>query len=526
MAPSTAPALYGTLNPLSARSPRFVARREKGARVTPTLETKSGRVRGVALAGCRAFLGVPYAEAPTGKARFRAPSAPTPWTGERDGRERGADMIQFGDGRHFFDYEDRPQSEDALTVNVWTPELAPARRPIMVFVHGGGFALGGGSRLLYDGQALTRDGDVVVVTINYRLGPLGLLAHPSLAVGDGDACGNWAILDQIAALRWVQEHAAAIGGDPDRVTLFGESAGSVSVGILCAIPQARGLFQSAIMQSGAPRTIPFEQALRATRALCDAAGVASDDPSALRTRDVDALVEASPAWLALATRNGYALRPTVDGVVLPEQPLELAAKGNTREIELVVGTNRDELNMYAGDPGFRTIDASTLRERVGAIAGDDHDPAKLVDVYREARAERGEGTEPWQIMAAILTDAFVRRDSLRFLERHVENGGAGHAYLVDWASPTPDLGSCHGIELPFCFGTLETAPGMPKFAGEGETARALASRMVGAWSAFAHGEGRPFGARYDLRDRSTMRFGAACGETHAPREAERRAWEA
>ena len=475
-----------------------------------------------------AFRGIPYAQTPTGALRWRPPVDERPWAGVRDARKLGPDAVQFGDGSGFFDDEPRPESEDSLVVNVWTPELEPARQPIMVFIHGGGFSFGGSGRQLYDGRYLASEGRVVVVSLNYRLGPLGLLTHPVLAEGDTGYAGNWALFDQIAALRWVREHAAAIGGDANAVTIFGESAGSVSVGVLCVLPEARGLFRRAIMQSGAPRTIPREQAEKAAEAYYRALGVPVTNPGALRSLSVDRLKEASQVWLDLATRKGYAPRPSVDGKLLTDEPLALAAAGATHEIELVVGTNRDELNMSAmRDPQDTRLTETELAGRVAALVGTDYpelDSTTLIETYHDARAEQGLSVEAWWIFAAISSDCLVRLDSLRFLEQHIAGGGTGYAYHFDWESPNPLLGSCHGMELPFCFGTLTTAPGMAAFAGAGVEAESLRQTMIKTWCAFARGEGEPFGPVFDTKKRSTWRLGKHCGPIAAPMEIERRAW--
>ena len=490
-----------------------------------TLETRTGRVRGVHQANCFAFRGIPYAKGPLGALRWRPPSPPEEWSGIRDALEFAPDAIQFSSGSGFFDDEARPESEDSLVVNVWTPALSPARRPIMVFFHGGGFSFGGSGRQLYDGRFLAGEGDVVVVTVNYRLGPLGLLAYPAWRDPESGVAANWLVLDQIAALRWVHEHADAIGGDPTNVTIFGESAGSVSVGMLCVAPRARGLFHKAIMQSGAPMTILPERAHHATRSLCDALNIDTDDVEALRAVPVDVIKQSQTAWLKHAVRRGYALRPVADGEVIPAAPLELAAKGATREIELVIGTNRDEMNMFAlDDPSYTRLEESALPARVEALVGLDRDVKTLIATYREARAERGESIEPWRVYAAIATDDLIRLDSLQFLENHVASGGIGYSYLFDWESPNPLLGASHGMELPFCFGTLASAPGMQEFAGAGAEANRLRGNMIHAWSSFAHGEAGAFGPAFDPNTRRCQRFGIECEVTQAPLERERIAW--
>ena len=490
-----------------------------------SFETSWGHVRGIHQADCVAFRGIPYAKAPTGPLRWRPPSPPDEWSGTRDTIEFAPDAIQFGDASGSFDDEDRPESEDSLVLNVWTPALAPARRPIMVFFHGGGFVFGGSARQLYDGRFLAAEGDVVVVTVNYRLGPMGLLAHPAWCEPKSGPAANWALLDQIAALRWVHEHADAIGGDPANVTIFGESAGSVSVGMLCVSPCARGLFQKAIMQSGAPMTLSLGQAHHATRSLCNVLDLDPDDIEVLRAVPLDVIKRSQAAWLEPATRRGYALRPVSDGEVIPAPPLDLAAAGATREIQLVVGTNRDEFNLFAlHDLDLTRLDEAALPTRVEALVGPGYDAKMLIETYREARAERGESIEPWRVYAAIATDDLIRLDSLRFLGNHVASGGTGYSYVFDWESPNPVLGSCHGMELPFCFGTLGSAPGMREFAGAGTEADQLRGKMLQAWSNFARDEGHAFGPAFNPHSRPCQRFGLDSAVIEAPQEPERVVW--
>lgn len=490
------------------------------------LESRFGRLRGTREGDVSIFLGVPYAGPVSGEQRWRPPTQPTPWTGERDATRGGPDAYQFSDQIPLFDCEPRPTAEDALTLNVWTPELGSGGRPIMVFMHGGGYASGGGFRELYDGQFLAREADVVVVTINYRLGILGLLASPQLREPESGLSSNWCMLDQIAALEWVRDHASEIGGDPSRVTIFGESAGGVSTGLLAVSPLARGLFQKVIVQSGAPIPISLEQAHRATAALCKELGIQETDLASLRSAPVATLKAAFPSWRDLATRQGFALRPCQDGVFLPADPLELIAAGATRDLEITVGTNRDELSIMGKlDPSIRGLDEAGLLARVASLLDSEAKASEVITRFRKAHASQGMGTTPEPLYCSIWGSYFIREGSHTFLERHVASGGQGYAYLLDWESPSADVGAAHGMELPFCFGTLETAKSAEGFAGEGPAAVALRKRMLHAWADFAHGHADPaFGPPFDPERRTTMRFGPKSGPTNAPLDWERQAW--
>ena len=490
------------------------------------LETHSGRVRGRREgADLCVFRGIPYAASSHGERRWRPPGAPSPWAGARDATRGGPDAPQFGEGP-FFDAERRYQNEDCLVLNVWTPELDAGGRPVMVFIHGGAFATGGGVRELYDGRFLAVEADVVVVTLNYRLGVLGLLASPQLRDAESGAAANWCMLDQIAALEWVRDHARAIGGDPNRVTIFGESAGGASVGLLAVSPLARGLFQRVIVQSGAPIPIPIEQADRAAASFCRELGIDEGQIESLRGAPLESLRAAYPSWQQFATHRGFALRPCMDGVFLPESPLDLIDAGATRGLEIAVGTNRDELALMPElDPAYRNIDARELSKRVAALLDSEEAAAELLQRYREMHRKMGLSREPGELYTAIGTSYFIRNGSYAYLERHVAKGGKGYAYLFDWESPKQKLGACHGLELPFCFGTLESAAGAREFAGEGPRATALRDRMLHAWADFAHGNAAAaFGPTFDAERRSTMRFGPECGPADSPLNEERDAW--
>ena len=292
------------------------------------------------------------------------------------------------------------------------------------------------------------------------------------------------------------------------------------------IPAARGLFQKVIAQSGSPVPIAHAQARAAAEALAQTIGV---EPSAeaLRNTPLAAFDSNYAAWQARAARQGYALRPCQDGDLIPDSPLALVDQGVTRAIEIAIGSNRDEMGLFAAlEPSTARMDHAAAVQRVTEMVGSSAEAEKLVAAYEDARRAQGLGTEPWQLHGAIMGDYFIRMDSLQFLERHVACGGTGYSYLVDWESPMQYAGSCHGIELPFCFGTLETAPGMDQFAGSGPDARAFRDRMLHAWADFAHGDAKSsFGAAFDPVERNTMRFGLETGRISAPQEAERTSWE-
>jgi para-nitrobenzyl esterase len=433
-----------------------------------------------------------------------------------------------------------PQDEDCLFLNVWTPELpdqptqAPgAGRPVMVWIHGGGFTTGSGSVFLYRGGDLVRNGDAVVVTLNYRLGALGFLGHRALADAGGNM-GNWGLHDQVAALRWVRDNIAQFGGDAANVTVFGESAGGFSVAALLGTPSAQGLFRRAIIQSGGAHAHTAADAERAAGRLTVALGLPDVDRETLRAVPAEDLVAATTEIAQRRPDPGVVplpFLPTIDGAFLPEHPLHAVERGSSAGIDLMIGSNRDELTLFGiGNPALFSLDAVGV-ERYVALAAPDIPTDELLSVYREARASRGEGTEPKDMWVSVGTDNVFRWPSLQLAAAQRANGGRTFVYLFDWESPAFGgmLGSCHALELPFVFGAVR-APAVQLFTGTGPEVEALSGQMQAAWLAFARAgdpshQGIGPWPQWDSRDRMTMRFGQQVGVVEAPRDAELAIWE-
>jgi para-nitrobenzyl esterase len=422
------------------------------------------------------------------------------------------------------------QGEDCLTVNIWTPGTGGSR-PVMVWVHGGAFLNGSAASSLYRGARLAARGDVVVVTVNYRLGILGFLAHPDLEDEQaGGAAGNWGLLDQVAALRWVCDNIASFGGDPGNVTIFGESAGGMSVSDLLAMPAARGLFRRAIVQSGPPNAVTMDRAEEATAKLLAELGVAST--AAVRDLPTEAIL-AAQASVAADRRAGLPLVPVVDGVSLPTAPQQVLAEGGARGIELLIGTNRDEAKLFmVADPLNRDPDDDVLHRRIEAIFRYNEvalSPGDVISHYREARARRGDSTEPREIWSAIESDRIFRIGSIRAAEEQSRHAST-YMYLFTWESPAMGgaLGACHALEIPFVFGNLDL-PTMDRFAGSGSPAQRLSEQMSGAWIAFArtgdpNHDGLPDWPTYEMSRRATMELGPQTVVRDAPYDDERRVW--
>jgi para-nitrobenzyl esterase len=378
---------------------------------------------------------------------------------------------------------------------------------------------------------LAERGDVVVVTINYRLGALGFLAHGGLADDEG-AMGNWGLLDQAAALGWVTENITAFGGDPANVTIFGESAGGMSVCDLMTMPAAQGRFHRAIAQSGPPAATTMARAEEHAAKLMAELGVT--DPVQLRAVPVDALLAAQRA-VVRPPGGGLPLLPVVDGSSLPSAPSEAFADGSAVAVPLLIGTNRDEAKLFmVADPKNRDPDEDVLLRRIErAFVTNDVglEAREVIDRYRAARASRGEATDPRSLWSAIETDRMFRIGSIRAAGDHARHQPATFSYLFDWESPAMQgaLGACHAVEIPFVLGNLEV-PGMDRFAGSGPETAALSERMMDAWLSFARTShpghaGIPNWPSYDVEERSTMVFGRAIHLERAPMDDERALWE-
>jgi para-nitrobenzyl esterase len=480
------------------------------------IEIAQGRLEGFAKDDVQRFNAIPYARPPIGALRWRPAEAPDPWTGIRDAARFGSIAPQVRSAAEaLIGGTPGEQSEDCLYLNIWTPGVA-GKRPVLVWIHGGAFVNGAGSIGTYNGKYLAARGDVVVVTINYRLGALGFLNLHDATDGKHPACGVEGLTDQIAALRWVRENIAAFGGDPGNVTLFGESAGAMSIGALLAMPSARGLFHKAILQSGASHIgRRRESSARTARLLLDKLGVS--DTQHLTGVPLEAIVKAQ-AEILNQRRDGGGLPfgPTIDGALLPVRAIENVRAGSASGVPVLSGTTMEEWKLFtAARPKLRLMKAATLLKYATNLVGKDHADA-LLATYSE-----GSNFERWN---AVMTDRSFAVPSARLLEAQSPHAPV-FSYRFNWRSPLLGgvLGSCHALEIGFVFGTYnEKRAGL--FFGSGPKADALSQAMMQSWIAFAHGK-EPW-PRYDAAKRSTMMFGDGDAHvTNAPDDARRAAWD-
>jgi para-nitrobenzyl esterase len=479
------------------------------------------------------FRGIPYARPPVHDRAFRAPEPPDQWSGTRAAIYFGAAAPQFVPPvrivRNLIGVPTDRQSQDCLTLNVWTPAADSGRRPVMVWVHGGGFVMGTAATFLYHGARLARRGDAVVVTINYRLGALGFLNHPELRARGIDA--NLGIRDQIRALEWVRENIAAFGGDPGNVTIFGESAGGMSVGTLLAVPAARGLFHRAILQSGAMHHVASEaQAARVAEAFLGALGLGVGDADALRYARTSEIQRAQQV-AALSVGIGQGLlpwQPSVDGDVLKCSALEALDRGDVARVPTLVGTNRDEWRLFTlFDPRIRSLREPDLRRKIARQLGSEADAEAMLEIYRAAR--RGHRS-PARLWEAVQSDRVFHHPAQRAADGLAELGVPVWRYLFSWRPPLigARIGSGHGMELPFVFGTLRDGI-LRRTLGASPSARQLSRRMRDAWIAFARDgapghERLPDWSSYDTRERTTLEFDREPGVISAPFAAESAFW--
>jgi para-nitrobenzyl esterase len=490
------------------------------------IKIRQGEVRGSAIDGVKSFKGIPYAAPPFGANRLRPPQPVEAWIGVRDALNFGPTVPQPKAPSSLDDLLPNPNipGEDCLNLNIWSPDLGSIGHPVLVWIHGGLFEFGTGAA--YDGSHFARDG-IVCVTINYRVGAEGFLY-----LGEGNA--NLGLLDRIAALKWVQANIVSFGGDPDNVTICGESAGAMSVATLMAMPRAEGLFRRAIAQSGAAHhTISAATARRVGRHLAAKLGVVATR-EAIAAIPVDRLVQAQaeldadlvahpdPDYWGREVVSAMLLwQPVVHGDVIPSPPLDRIAAGAGAGIEVLVGTNTDEHRAMLVPGG--AIDRVTPDALASAIADYGLPVEETLFAYRALHP----GASSGDLLAAIQTDWYWRIPAIRLADAHAQGGSATYMYEFAWQSPEFDgrFGACHGLEIAFVFDTLDKRfkPFMGLLLGT-EPPQQLADKMHAAWVAFAtNGDcGWP---QYDLSRRATMRFDLTSAVVDDPRSAERMLWE-
>lgn len=452
------------------------------AQAGPAVDAPAGRLRGEALAGdIHAFKGVPYARAPVGNLRWRAPAPLRRWRGERDATQFDAACMQPPSrGGSIYSNTHAAMSEDCLFLNIWAPANA-RNAPVVVWIHGGSLTTGAGSEEMYDGARMAQQG-IIVVTINYRLGVLGYLAHPELSFENGGVSGNYGLLDQIAALRWINRNIAAFGGDASNVTIAGESAGALSVMYLMAAPGARGLFSKAIAQSAYMISAPE---LRGSRfgdppaegiGLWLAGQVGATDIASMRAMAPAALVEA-------AGRAGYFPFLTVDGRVVPRQLVDVFDRGEQAPVPILAGFNQGEIRSLRFLAPPPPADAASYESEIRARYGD----------LAEAFLRLYPSSDIPESVLLTTRDALYGWTAERLVAKQTAQGHPSFLYLFNHGYPAADalgLHAFHAAEIPYVFGSMErTPPRWPRPQATPEEA-ALTDAMMNYWVSFAR-DGAP-----------------------------------
>jgi para-nitrobenzyl esterase len=485
------------------------------------VSTTHGQVRGREHDGVTRFLGVPYAASPTGALRFQAPAPPPAWAGIREADAFGATPPKPDYAAPFDVLLPEPTipGDDWLTVNVWTP--GGSGLPVMVWIYGGAFSNGNSALPEYDGHTFARDG-VVLVSFNYRLGVDGFALLP-------DAPANRGLLDQIAALEWVRDNIAAFGGDPSNVTIFGESAGAMSITTLLSIPRARGLFAKAITESGAAQAAatPADAAL-VTGELGRELGLVATAAS-LADVPLPRLIEAQAAvrdalsaqpdparFGASIVLSSMAFIPVIDGDLIPAHPMVSIAAGAAADVPLLTGTTTDEYRLFLVPTGMTALITEEVLASLLPVLGIN---PPVVELYRSNRA----GATPGDLLGALLTDMFFRLPMLAIAE--VRTGGPAPTYVYEfaWPSPVTGLGACHSLEIPFVFDNL-SASGAELVIGT-DRPQHLASQMHEAWIAFAR-KGDPGWRAFDQDFPVQVFADAGAAVELDPRGDERTIWSA
>ena len=500
----------------------FVASRTFGSETKSgaTVDTSNGKIRGLLIDRVNAFKGIPYGASTAGNRRFLPPVKPEAWTGVKDTIEWSPEAPQVSPHTEIPEVRATipatGMSEDCLRLNVWTNGFGRNdKRPVMVWLHGGGFASGNGSYTIYDGTNLAKKRDVVAVTINHRLNSFGFLHLAEIGGAKYAQASNVGMLDAIAALQWVHENIASFGGDPNNVTIFGQSGGAGKVSTLLAMPGAKGLFHRAIIQSGSNlKGVSAADATKSAQALMAKLNVKTADD--LQSVPMDQVIQATSAT------QGLRLSPVL-GPSLPRDPFWPDAPSISADVPVLLGTVETEVTFFPNtqmDP----IDDAVLLARVKQAARTDDAQAKhLIDLYRQGRP----GVSNIDLALILESDTRFRPGVVAEAELKAAQKAPVYMYYFTWRSPVRDgkLKTFHTLEIPFVTDNVDNATSM---TGMGQDRYALADKMSAAWAAFArtgnpNHKGLPAWPKFNPTQRATMIFNNECQVVNDPNGVERKA---
>jgi para-nitrobenzyl esterase len=505
----------------------------------PVVDTTSGKIRGAVVDGIKAFKGIPYGASTAGTNRFMPPQKPAPWGGVRETVDWAGHAPQafFGQRRPEVSRlsgtpDEVPVSEDILTLNLWTPGLDAGKRPVMVWFHGGAFSYGSANTPRTAGANLARRGDVVVVTVNHRLNIFGFLDLVALGGEEFAHSANAGVLDLVAALQWVHDNVANFGGDPNNVTIYGQSGGGGKVSALLAMPAATGLFQRAIVMSGAGiRMAEHERATKLADAVLDEVGLKANQLDKLQVLPLERLLAAiepaqkklSPVGRRLLDRYGFG--PVVEGHDLPHHPFDPTATDLSDDVPVMVGGTRDENALFlAPDDAVwsRTLSEDELKTRVAKVAAGN--AGAVLALYRQMHP----GMNPAELLIEITTDSNFWVRSVLLAERKAARGKAPvYMYSFNWRTPVLDgkLMAPHALDVPFVFDTLDAVG----ITGHASTAAAIATAESTSWAAFARtgtpdNKSIPHWPAYTAADRATMMIDTEWRVQNDPQHQARLLW--